>query len=415
MFRKDFLAQKKNEWLGDVHVSGPVSYNIIGIYSLVLFITIVLFLFLGSYTESEKAQGNVLPDKGLIHINSNEDGFISEIFVSNGEHIKKGMPLFSVSKEKNTEQYGETHYHINNQLNKRKELLTKELEEKKHYLTVQKKIKSDHIASLRQEQEEIKQQISITRQQSLRIKSTLSDMVALKDKGYVSGLEIQSQENLFLENEKQLKSLQRQLIDNTMRLNEQEDAISRLIHEYSTEENRINNEIYETEKNIVLNKSDEKNIYSAKEDGFVSSLLFEKGQSVRPGDIIMSLIPDDSKFIIQLFISGNAIGFIKPGNDVTLRFRAYPYQKFGVQHGKVDEISMNIISARQLTDITGNPSSSPYYRITVVPDNQFIYAYGDKKPLIAGMVVDADIMIDKRNIFEWIFEPFFGLKNRYMQ
>ncbi|HFW3090771.1 TPA: HlyD family secretion protein, partial [Salmonella enterica subsp. enterica serovar Reading] len=398
MFRKDFLAQKRNEWLGDVHIASPLSYNIIGVYSLILFITIVLFLFFGHYTESEKAQGNVLPDKGLINVNSNETGFINEIFVSNGEYIKRGMPLFSVSKEKNTEKYGGIHHHINNQLNKQRELLTKEIEDKKRYLIEQKRIKLDYIAALKKDQEEIKEQISITRQQSLKIKSTLSDMFSLRDKGYVSGLEIQNQENLVLENEKQLKSLQRQLIDNSMRLNEQKDAINRITHEYSTEENKINNEIYETEKSIVLNKNDELNIYLAKEDGFVSSLLFEKGQSVRPGDTIMSLIPDGSKFIIQLYISGNAIGFIKPGNDVTLRFRAYPYQKFGVQHGKVEEISMNIISAKQLTDITGNPSSSPYYRITVAPDNQFIYAYGHKNPLIAGMMVDADIMIDKRNI-----------------
>ena len=414
MFRKDFFLHKKNEWLGDVHISNPVSYRLLGLYCFILFLTFITFLFFAHYTNREKSQGSIIPEKGIININSNDNGFIKDIFISNGSHVKKGAPLFSISKEKNAEQYGNTNQYINKQLEKQKLLLIKTINDKKSFLDIQKKMKTDYINEIKNDKIEIKNQILITQRQSLKMKSILSNMQKLKSKGYVSNLEIQQQENLFLENEKQMKLLKRQLIENTMKLNEQEDFLNRINNEYKIEENKINQDIFEIEKNMALNKNDEQNIYFAKEDGIVSSLLFEKGQSIKTGDTVIAVIPENSKFVVQLFVPSNSIGFIKPGNNVVLRYQAYPYQKFGVQHGKVKEISKSITSAKQITDITGNPSNDPYYKIIVEPEKQFIDAYGEQKKLISGMIVDADIMLEKRNIFEWIFEPMFGLKNKYL-
>ncbi|HAD5970091.1 TPA_asm: HlyD family efflux transporter periplasmic adaptor subunit [Salmonella enterica subsp. enterica serovar Typhimurium] len=414
MFRKDFFLHKKNEWLGDVHISNPVSYRLLGLYCFILFLTFIMFLFFAHYTHREKSQGSIIPENGIININSNDNGFIKDIYISNGSHIKKGEPLFSISKEKNAEQYGNTNHFINKQLEKQKNLLIKTINDKKYFLDTQKKIKIDYINELKNDKAEIKNQLLITQKQSLKMKSILLNMQKLKIKGYVSKLEIQQQENLFLENEKQIKSLKRQLIENTMKLNEQEDFLNRIYNEYKIEENKINQDIFEIEKNMAINKNDEQNIYFAKEDGVVSSLLFEKGQSIKTGDTVIAVIPENSKFVIQLFLPSNSIGFIKPGNNVALRYQAYPYQKFGIQHGKVKEISKSITSAKQITDITGNPSNEPYYRIIVEPEKQFIDTYDEQKKLIPGMIVDADIMLEKRNIFEWIFEPMFGLKNKYL-
>lgn len=414
MFRKDFFLQKKNEWLGDVHVSNPVSYRLLGLYSFILFLTLIIFLFFAHYTNREKSQGSIIPEKGIININSNENGFIKDIFISNGMYVKKGTALFSISKEKNAEHYGNTNQFINNQLEKQKHLLIKTINDKKSFLETQKKIKTDYINELKNDKIEIKNQILITQNQSLKMKSILSNMLTLKSKGYVSNLEIQQQENLFLENEKQTKSLKRQLIENTIKLNEQDEFLNRMYNEYKIEENKINQEIFEIEKNMAINKNDEQNIYFAKESGVVSSLLFEKGQSIKAGDTVIAEIPENSKFVVQLFVPSSSIGFIKPGNNVILRYQAYPYQKFGVQHGKVKEISKSIISAKQITDITGNPSNDPYYKIIIEPEKQYILTYGEKKSLLSGMIVDADIMLEKRNLFEWIFEPMFGLKNKYL-
>ena len=43
---------------------------------------------------------------------------------------------------------------------------------------------------------------------------------------------------------------------------------------------------------------------------------------------------------------------------------------------------------------------------------QAIDAYGKPEPLKAGMQVEADILLDRRRLIEWIFEPLLSLSGR---
>ncbi|MBY0237030.1 MAG: secretion protein HlyD, partial [Burkholderiaceae bacterium] len=58
------------------------------------------------------------------------------------------------------------------------------------------------------------------------------------------------------------------------------------------------------------------------------------------------------------------------------------------------------------------PGSEPLYRITVKLDRQTVSAYGQAQPLAAGMQLDADVMLERRRLIEWIFEPILSLAQR---
>lgn len=49
------------------------------------------------------------------------------------------------------------------------------------------------------------------------------------------------------------------------------------------------------------------------------------------------------------------------------------------------------------------------YRIAVTLDRQAVQAYGRDVPLQPGMQLDADILLDQRRLYEWVFEPLFTL------
>ena len=57
-------------------------------------------------------------------------------------------------------------------------------------------------------------------------------------------------------------------------------------------------------------------------------------------------------------------------------------------------------------------SSEPLYRITVSLDRQTVAAYGQEQALAAGMQLDADVLLERRTLIEWIFEPLLSLKSR---
>jgi membrane fusion protein len=97
-----------------------------------------------------------------------------------------------------------------------------------------------------------------------------------------------------------------------------------------------------------------------------------------------------------------------------LRYVAFPYQKFGQHQGKIINVSRVALSGKDLNEINVSPTvqQSQFYRITVSLPAQNILAYGKPEPLQAGMDVEADILIDTRHLYEWLFEPLYSIAGK---
>jgi membrane fusion protein len=52
------------------------------------------------------------------------------------------------------------------------------------------------------------------------------------------------------------------------------------------------------------------------------------------------------------------------------------------------------------------------YRIRLALQSQHIKAYGAVRPLKAGMVLDASIVLEERRLYEWILEPLYSISGR---
>jgi membrane fusion protein len=156
-------------------------------------------------------------------------------------------------------------------------------------------------------------------------------------------------------------------------------------------------------------------VVRAPQDGTVSAVVAEVGQSVASSSSMASLIPADTRLQAQLFAPSSAIGFLRPDQTVMLRYQAFPYQKFGHQSGQVVQVSKTPL---QPSELAGMPlagalaSGEPLYRITVRLDKQGVAAYGATQALAPGMQLDADVVLDRRRLIEWIFEPVLGIAGR---
>jgi membrane fusion protein len=62
--------------------------------------------------------------------------------------------------------------------------------------------------------------------------------------------------------------------------------------------------------------------------------------------------------------------------------------------------------------MSATQSNEPLYRIKVALDHQVIQAYGQAQALKPGMTLEADIVQDRRALWEWMFEPLLALKHR---
>ena len=127
----------------------------------------------------------------------------------------------------------------------------------------------------------------------------------------------------------------------------------------------------------------------------------------------------------ELFAPSSAVGFLRPEQAVQLRYQAFPFQKFGHHPGQVLQVSRTPLQAAELAslplatgttsaapDSSARPPGEPLYRITVELDRQTVQAYGVAQPLVAGMQLEADVLLDRRRLIEWIFEPLLSVSGR---
>ena len=119
----------------------------------------------------------------------------------------------------------------------------------------------------------------------------------------------------------------------------------------------------------------------------------------------------DAPLQAHLYAPSRTAGFVQPGQTVWLRYAAYPYQKFGLAQGEVAEISQTPIAPQDLPAgqqqalLLAAQANEPLYRVAVNLARQSIDAHGATQRLKPGMALEADVVQDKRAVWEWILEP----------
>jgi membrane fusion protein len=146
--------------------------------------------------------------------------------------------------------------------------------------------------------------------------------------------------------------------------------------------------------------------------GTVATVLVQSGQMVTPGTALVAIIPADATLEAQLFLPSRSIGFVHRGEEVLLRYLAFPHQKFGMHRATIIAISRNPMLPGELGFTPADGTREPLYRAKAMLDAQAIAAYGRLEPLQAGMQFEADILLDRRRLIEWIFEPLLSLAGR---
>jgi ATP-binding cassette, subfamily B, bacterial CvaB/MchF/RaxB len=131
-------------------------------------------------------------------------------------------------------------------------------------------------------------------------------------------------------------------------------------------------------------------------------VLAETGQSVSPAAALATLVPEGAVLQAQLYAPSSAVGFVQLGQAVRLRFEAFPYQKFGQQPAHVLQVSRTPLAASELAALAlpaVGPGGEPLFRITVALDGPPVAT-----PLTPGMRLQADVLLEKRRLIEWLFE-----------
>ncbi|NDJ55751.1 HlyD family efflux transporter periplasmic adaptor subunit [Enterobacteriaceae bacterium 4M9] len=409
LFRKEALEANKTKAIGSVALyCPPYRWVIIGLVGLITVATLI-FCFFGSYTKRENAIGALIPVEGVMDIVAVNAGTITDLAIREGDSVEKGAPLVTISSEVST-RYGQTRETIAEQLDLQHGVLVRERanltvlsEETRKGLQDKKRLLEQQLASLGDIYASRVQQMNLAAEK-------LNKYKMMRKEGYASNSQVEEQETARLEAESRIQDVARQRIDLQQQLTQ---TLQQIREQPINELNQINDierRIAELKQNMMENESRRSVVLNAPQKATVASVVVKRGQIVTTGQTVASLLPENTELQARIMVSSRSIGFIRPGQRVVLRYQAYPWQKFGQQFGKVVGVSRVALSPQEVAQITGNNQvQEQHYLVKVKLDNQFVKAYGQQVRLQPGSAVEADFLIDKRRLYEWVLEPLYAL------
>jgi multidrug efflux pump subunit AcrA (membrane-fusion protein) len=120
------------------------------------------------------------------------------------------------------------------------------------------------------------------------------------------------------------------------------------------------------------------------------------GAVVREGDVLCELVCEGEMLQAEILIPESGVGRIREGQGVKLLYDAFPYQRFGVKRGTLRWLSPASLSAafRALADV----------------EDESVVVSGQPRRLMPGMGGRAEIVIGKRSIISYVFDPVRQLK-----
>lgn len=413
LFRSEVMEARRASALGGISLAQPLSGIWLTGAAVIVAGAVVAFLCIGTYSRRSTVTGQLVPTKGLATVLSPATGVVSRLDVDEGTRVKAGQVLGMVSVPSATLADGDTHIALERRLDQRMRGLQAAQAAQLAQLDEQASGLQTQLATARTELAHLGDEIA-TRQHQIDLTNEVLDRYRkLQDGQYVSVLQIRQQEATALEYTSDLQALQRAQLEQRRAIDQLQQQLAALPGQrqavradYLRDSAAVGQELVQVQANGAL-------VIKAPVDGVVATRMAKPGQAIQNGQPLLSVLPGDGKLEAELLVPSRAIGFIEPGDTVMLRYQSYPYQKFGHQRGAVAQISRSALTSSELGALIGNAQQGePYYRVTVVLGKQAITAYGKSELLKPGMLLDADILGERRRLIEWIFEPLYAINGK---
>ena len=412
MFRREVQEHVQRSGFGGIVLIRPVSFALLTMAVTFLTLAVLAFLWAGEYTRKSRVAGMLVPTDGIMKIAAPRSGEIRDRRIVEGERVRAGMPLLRLveprarvdGKDAGAEALA------------RIALRSREYEMQKASLQLaaesERRGIDARLARLRREAQALAGEVATLEAKAQFAEEHLARQQVLEAKGFISMAARQAVQAEALEQALRLQvsrrgelALERDIVSLEA---EREIASARAraqIASLASQEAALEQERIERESQREI-------AVIAPQDGVVTAISAEPGQVVAAGTTLLALLPVGSPLEAHLFAASRAIGFLRIGQDVLLRFPAFPYQKFGSVGARIASISRTALPPSDLGYGPPDGSREPVYRIKVALDAQSVTAYGNPEPLQAGMQVEADVLVDRRRLIEWVFEPLLSLAGR---
>lgn len=407
LFRAEAIDHKRRKLFGEVILVQPLGFFITTCFFFALTIATVWFLSARDYTRKETVMGYIAPSSGLTVIRADRGGRLVQLFVSEGMAVEAGTPLFESRIDVDTmdgyvseRQLGSLEVRLS-ELRDQADAIRDRFTAEASRLRDQAENFDQELSGLARRRELQSQAVSLSRARRAKMERLLVDDV-------VSQIEVDQARSDDINQALALAAIEQQIVTRQGTLTDTNHALSALAPARDRELGQLRQQVAQLEESRTALQATSSYAVRSPVSGQITALQGNIGQSLQPSAPLVMIMPDDAELIAILLAPTRAAGFLEPGQDVNLLVDAFPYQKFGVQSGHILEISDTPYRPGELDAPVA--FDQPVYQIKVALTKATVAAYGEEVPLKPGMMLQGDIVTDRRTLVEWMLDPLFSLR-----
>ncbi|MEO5340767.1 MAG: HlyD family type I secretion periplasmic adaptor subunit [Magnetococcus sp. MYC-9] len=127
------------------------------------------------------------------------------------------------------------------------------------------------------------------------------------------------------------------------------------------------------------------------------------GAVIKPGDVLMQVVPLDAEILLEVRIPPEHIGFVRTDQPVVIKVNSYDFQRFGTVSGRLVSVSATTEQVVDRMVHSSNRDLLPRYLGWVKPDTRFVGS--PAHPILPGMLAEADIITGQRSVLVYLLKP----------
>lgn len=431
--RARFLAQAIQ--LEEEGISATLKYSVYSIMGLLLLI--VIWMSLTEVSEVTITQGKVVPIGYIHNIQHLEGGIVNNIHVIDGDRVEAGDLLISFAPPATESDFDQlvirkvfvdldlarlsalrdgTDFQVPDGLDDYPLLAAKEREATETQRSSYRSELDVIDARIEQRSSELRRQsnkVLVLEEEVALLKKQVDIRSELAKKNAISQSDLLSVKSQHAALVTDLREAQDNVVVASVALEEERkrstEALARHRKEIEVEAAIAQTQLAEVEAALIKakDKVDRLKVY-APVSGIVQGLAFTTINAVvRPGDVIMQVVPVDDEMIVESRLMPDEVGYITPGQVAEVKIDSYDATRFGTIKGTVTQISPSTYLDEE---------ANPYYKVKVSLEKAYMGRQKGEMDVIPGMTVQADIITGSKSIMEYLMKPVTrGFSNAFQQ
>jgi membrane fusion protein len=375
-------------------------------------------LWFGHFSQTEPVRGIVSVAGGVARLDAPRAGVIKDILVQQGQFVEVGQPIYAIRVNNvgstGSESAVETQLRT---LEKTRANLIGEIDRAKAFLArgqdTQASIAADQVSlmsALDAEEKNLKAA-------STKAKAEADKVRGLVKEGYATRDVLNNLERTSFEFERQLIDARMKRVEYQRQYTDKQREVDAQYADKQSQKTNADIQLQATEAQIADLRTEAGIVVQAQSSGFVLSITGKVGDSINVGQFVAAIGDPNAETLVEIDAPAQSVGLIKVGDAAILKYDAFPFKTFGVQHGVITAISASPIKGPDIQGAAGADQRPPeqrqsLYRVEIRPDSNEIEAYGQKQKLKIGSTLTADLIVERRRLIDWVLDPIRALRGR---